>query len=82
MINQTGKRIMLALDVSVIIVIALGAIMIYRATPYPTRQPAPLPACQAEDGGPYPCVWDGPSRGSPGGPGYRQGSVVTVTADD
>lgn len=47
-----------------------------------TRQPAPLPTippCAAEDGGPYPCVWDGPSRGTPGAQGYRQGDRVTIT---
>lgn len=25
------------------------------------------PPCQAEDGGPYPCVWDGPTRGNRAG---------------
>ena len=44
------------------------------ATPVPT-----IPPCVAEDGGPYPCVWDGPSRGQPGNPGYRQGDRVVIT---
>lgn len=42
--------------------------------PAPVRQ-VPYPVCQAEDGGPVPCVLDGPR--------YRQpsdtGPVVTVT---
>ena len=41
-----------------------------------------VPPCQAEDGGPYPCVWDGPSRGTPGQPGYRQGDRVIILRDD
>ena len=41
-----------------------------------------VPPCQAEDGGPYPCVWDGPSRGTPGQPGYRQGDGVIILRDD
>jgi hypothetical protein len=35
-----------------------------------------LPACQAEDGGPYPCVWDGPTRGN------QTGHRVVVWSDD
>lgn len=31
--------------------------------PGPTITPTrPLPPCVAEDGGPIPCVWDGPNR--------------------
>jgi hypothetical protein len=32
----------------------------------------PPPPCQAEDGGPYPCVWDGPHRGN------HQGDYVII----
>lgn len=40
-----------------------------------------LPPCAAEDGGPYPCVWDGPHRGVPGAPGYRTGDRVIIWGD-
>lgn len=72
----TASRIKLIMDVVAVIIIAAGAILIYRATPYP--EPTP-PACATEDGGPIPCVWDGPSRGAPGAPGYRQGDRITIT---
>lgn len=35
-----------------------------------------LPACTQEDGGPYPCVWDGPNRGN------HQGARIIVWSDD
>jgi hypothetical protein len=33
------------------------------------------PPCVGEDGGPYPCVWDGPTRGN------HQGDRVIITGD-
>jgi hypothetical protein len=35
-----------------------------------------LPACAGEDGGPYPCLWDGPTRGN------REGPPVIILSDD
>ena len=35
-----------------------------------------LPDCAGEDGGPYPCVWDGPTRGN------RTGDRVIIWGDD
>jgi hypothetical protein len=35
-----------------------------------------LPACAGEDGGPYPCLWDGPTRGN------GNGDRVIIPADD
>lgn len=36
-------------------------------------EPIILPPCIAEDGGPIPCVWDGPNRGN------RQGDRIVIT---
>lgn len=55
----------------------IAALVAVSAAPGPPRQ-AP-PPCLTEDGGPIPCVWDGPSRGTPGNPGYRRGDRVTIT---
>lgn len=77
----TANRLKLIMDVVAVIIIAAGAILVYRATPHPSqpaRVPTP-PPCVTEDGGPIPCTWDGPSRGTPGAPGYRQGDRITIT---
>ena len=73
----TASKVKLIMDVVAVIIIAVGAILIYRA-PEPASPPDP-PPCVTEDGGPIPCTWDGPSRGTPGAPGYRQGDRITIT---
>ena len=78
----TANRLKLIMDVVAVVIIAAGAILIYRATPHPgqpARAPTTPPPCATEDGGPIPCSWDGPSRGTPGAPGYRQGDRITIT---
>lgn len=46
------------------------------------RNPAPdavmIPPCVTEDGGPVPCFWNGPARGTPGTPGGRTGGTYVV----
>lgn len=68
-----AKRIM---DWAAAIIIVAGAVVIYWATPRlqgAPAQPATPPACATEDGGPIPCVWDGPNRGN------HRGGRVTIT---
>lgn len=68
------KSTMWIMDGVALITIALAAVVIYLATPYPKApEPRPMPPCAAEDGGPYPCLWDGPNRGN------RHGDRVIVT---
>lgn len=50
------------------IMLAVLAIMLaVTAPPVPARgtpvRPSAPPACQVEDGGPIPCVWEAPHRG-------------------
>jgi hypothetical protein len=52
---------------------ALGLAIFGKPEPAPVQ---PMPACVEEDGGPYPCVWDGPNRGN------GQGARVIITGDD
>jgi hypothetical protein len=53
-------------------IVALASVMLALTVAVTGHQ---VPPCQAEDGGPYPCVWDGPSRGN------RMGDRVIVSRD-
>ena len=54
-------------------VAVLSVAVALAAAVYGERTPSP---CQAEDGGPYPCLWDGPHRGN------QRGHPVMIYGDD
>jgi hypothetical protein len=60
------------------VAVTLGGIwgVVVFGRPGTATDPRPVPACAEEDGGPYPCVWDGPHRGN------RTGDRVIVWSDD
>jgi hypothetical protein len=84
--SHRPRTTMVMIDAVVITLIVIIGLVIYQATPEVTGRPArPVPStepppCATEDGGPVPCLWDGPNRGAPGEPGARTGRRYTVTA--
>lgn len=68
--NRSVSTVLAQLLAVASIGVAIGAVTFGMPDTPDTR---PMPPCAAEDGGPYPCVWDGPNRGN------RQGDRVVIT---